>query len=162
MWSGDLRNGPLLFLVLVVWPGSVEDLEELWGAVPHSGMDVSLRGKREGRKEACKLWTIFKIIEHRSDNVMAFCYSIVTVPNKRSLHQASGSGLEPDTCIVSNCCNQWSSDCLKLFRTSFQVDEKQWCHTLVLCSALTPSVKVRRVSCTKQKAFVSSMVKCEK
>ena len=35
-----------------------------------------------------------RLIEYRSDDVMAFCYSIVMVPNKRSLHQASGSGLE--------------------------------------------------------------------
>ena len=44
-------------------------------------------------------------IEYRSDDLMAFCYSIVMVPNKRSLHQASGSGLEPGTCIVSNHCD---------------------------------------------------------
>ena len=71
-------------------------------------------------------------IEYRSDDVMAFCYRIVMVLNKRSLHQASVSGLEPGTCIVSNRCDHWSSDCLKLFRTSFHVDEKLWCHTLVL------------------------------
>ena len=63
---------------------------------------------------------------------MAFCYSIVMVLNERSLHQASGSELEPGSCIVSNCCDHWSSDCLKLFRTSFHVDEKLWCHTSVL------------------------------
>ena len=63
---------------------------------------------------------------------MAFCYSIVMVPNKRSLHQASGSGLELGTCIVSNRYDHWSSDCLKLFRTSFHVVEKLCCHTSVL------------------------------
>ena len=54
------------------------------------------------------------------------------VLNKRSLHQTSGSGLEPGTCIVSNRCDHRSTDCLKLFRTSFHVDEKLWCHTSVL------------------------------
>ena len=44
-------------------------------------------------------------IEYRSDDVMAICYSIVMVLNKRSLHQASGSGLEPGTGIVSNRCD---------------------------------------------------------
>ena len=73
-------------------------------------------------------------IEYRSDDVMAFCYSIVMVPNKRSLHQALRSGLQPGTCIVSNHCDHWSSDCLKLFRTSFHVDEKL-CHTSVLYCA---------------------------
>ena len=67
---------------------------------------------------------------------MAFCYSIVMVPNKRCLHQASCSGLKPGTCIVSNRCDHWSSDCLKLFRTSFHVDEKRWCHTSVLYRVL--------------------------
>ena len=36
-------------------------------------------------------------IEYWSDDVMAFCYSLVMVPNKKSLYQASGSGLEPGT-----------------------------------------------------------------
>ena len=42
-------------------------------------------------------------IECRSDDVMALI--IVMVPNKSSLHQASGSGMEPGTCIVSNRCD---------------------------------------------------------
>ena len=43
------------------------------------------------------------------DEVMSrsvHCYTIVMVPNKRSLHQGSGSGMEPGTCIVSNHCGQ--------------------------------------------------------
>ena len=58
-------------------------------------------------------------IEYQSDDVMAFCYCIVMVPNKRSLHQALVSGLEPGTFIVSNHCDHRSSGCQKLFRTSF-------------------------------------------
>ena len=36
----------------------------------------------------------------RSDDVTVFCYSIVMVPSKRSLHQASGRGLELDSCYL--------------------------------------------------------------
>ena len=39
------------------------------------------------------------------------------------------SGLEPGTCIFINRCDHWSSDCLKLFRSSFHVDENLWRHT---------------------------------
>ena len=96
-------------------------------SLKYSSFFMLLEAPRYGRRSD---------IEYRSDDVMAICYSIVMVPNKRSLHQASGSGLEPGTCIVSNHCNHWSSDCLNLFRTSFHVDEKLWCHTLVLYTFL--------------------------
>ena len=53
----------------------------------------------------CVIPSIWMTIEYRSDDIMVFCYNIVMVPNKKSLHQASGSGLEPGTCIVNNCCD---------------------------------------------------------
>ena len=65
------------------------------------------------------LITYTLLIEYWSDDIMAFCYSIVMVPNKRFLHQASGSGLEPGTCIVSNGCDHWSSVCLKYCSEQF-------------------------------------------
>ena len=80
----------------------------------------------------CSKCRILVLLRYRSDDVMAFCYSIVMVPNKRSLQQALDSGLEPGTCIVSNRCDHRSSGCQKLFRTSFHVDELLWCHTSVL------------------------------
>ena len=61
-------------------------------------------------------------------------HGIVMVPENKSLRQALGSWLEPGTCIVSNCCDHSSSSCLKLFRTSFCVDELLWSHTSVLHS----------------------------
>ena len=80
----------------------------------------------------CMNYAFAGFIEYRSDNVMAFYYSIVMVPNKRSLHQALVSGLEQGTCIVSNRCDHRSSGCQKMFRISFHVDEWLWCHTSVL------------------------------
>ena len=44
------------------------------------------------------------IMEDQVDNMIVLCYSILIVPNKMSLHQESGRGLEPGRpiCIVSN------------------------------------------------------------
>ena len=59
------------------------------------------------------------LIEYPNYDVMVFCHSIVMVPNKWSLHQASDKGLQPACCIVNNRCDHRSSGSQKLSRTSF-------------------------------------------
>ena len=49
-----------------------------------------------------------KCVKYRSDDVTFFCYSIVMVLNKVSLHDVSSSGLEPGTCSVRNGCDHRS------------------------------------------------------
>ena len=57
--------------------------------------------------------------EYHSDGVTFCCYNIVLVPNKRSLHQALGTWLEPGTCIVSNHCDIRSSVLPEIVKNQF-------------------------------------------
>ena len=44
-----------------------------------------------------------------SDLLLKYIHVALMVPNKKSLHQASGSGMELDNLIVSTHCDHWSS-----------------------------------------------------
>ena len=57
---------------------------------------------------------------------MAYTVVIAMVPNKRSLHQASMSGLAPSTCILSNCCDDIYYGCLKLFWTNLEISRRSF------------------------------------
>ena len=63
----------------------------------------------------------FSGMEYRND-VPSFCFGIVMVPNKKSLHKTLGRWLELGACIIRNCCGLRYLDCLDFFGTSFHED----------------------------------------
>ena len=57
--------------------------------------------KLMGSREECSTRALFVSYLYSTEVMTSWPFVIVMVPNKRSLHQASGSGLELGTCNVS-------------------------------------------------------------
>ena len=101
-------------------------------------------------------WCCWNYLYQRLHSFWATLYSIVMVPNKRSLHQALGSGLELGICIVyvSNSCDHWSSGCLKLFTTYVYVNECMYCNCHVNFLVISGSMKNKNIKTAQENCLI--------